>query len=329
MRIRWRHWFCLVVLIWGGAPEVHAQLIPVLGGQRAGTAMATFLKIGVGARAEAMGGSFVAVGNDATSLYWNPAGIAQFSKDELVLSHTNWPVGIRHQFVGAVHHLGVNHVGAYLIALHTDEMEETTEFQPYGTGRYFGFGDIAVGLVYSRNMTDRFSFGIGGKFIRETLAEVHASGFLLDLGTYYWTGWRTSRFAVSLSNFGGNLRPEGRIEKRDGKVVDRFQDFPPPTVFRIGFATEALDLEDHRLTASIQLNHPNDHAENVALGLEYGWRRILWLRGGYRINVDEQRYTFGFGLWLPITGIDFRLQYAYTSFGRLGSAHRFTACFAR
>ncbi len=312
-----------------GASHSVAQLIPVLGGQRAGTAMATFLKIGVGARAEGMGGAFVAVGTDATALYWNPAAVAQSPKNELVFSHTNWPVEIRHEFLGYVQHLGSgNHIGLYAIALHTDEMEETTEFRPLGTGNFFTYGDVAVGVTYARNMTDRFSFGITVKGIRETLAEVHATGLLLDFGTFYWTGWRTARFAVSVSNFGPNLRPSGSFRTRQGKKIDRFQDFPPPTIFRIGFATEVWQTLDHQVTTSLQLNHPNDDAENLNVGVEYGWRKLLWLRGGYRLNVDEQRFTFGFGLRLPVSFADFRLQYAYTEFGRLGTAQRVTACFA-
>jgi len=58
----------------------YAQLIPVLGSQRAGTAMGQFLKIGVGGRAASMGEAFVAVANDASALYWNPAGITQLEK---------------------------------------------------------------------------------------------------------------------------------------------------------------------------------------------------------------------------------------------------------
>ncbi|RIK54073.1 hypothetical protein DCC62_32005, partial [candidate division KSB1 bacterium] len=63
-------------------PAARAQLIPILGNQRAGTAMAQFLKIGVGGRAVGMGEAFVALANDASALYWNPAGIAQMNKSE-------------------------------------------------------------------------------------------------------------------------------------------------------------------------------------------------------------------------------------------------------
>ena len=71
----------LLLLFFGNA---NAQLFPVLGGQRAGISTAQFLKIGVGGRAAALGESFVAIANDASALYWNPAGLAQFDKNQVI-----------------------------------------------------------------------------------------------------------------------------------------------------------------------------------------------------------------------------------------------------
>lgn len=313
-----------------GVLSVHgplrAQLIPVLGNQRAGTAMAQFLKIGVGGRAVGLGEAFVAIANDASALYWNPAGAVQFEKNQVVFSHVNWPVDVKHEFFGYVHHLGLfNAIGFSITALHTDDFEETTEFQPFGTGNYVTFGDIALGLTFARKMTDRFSVGVTVKYVDETLAELHARNVLIDFGTYYWTGFGSSRFAVSVSNFGTNMRPSGSLTRRDGTVVDEFQDFSPPTIFRIGFATEVVDNERHRVTTSVQLNHPNDNAENVNLGLEYWWQGLLALRGGYRANVDEESFTFGGGLALPLKLFDLSVDVSYTDFGRLGHASRFSA----
>ena len=64
--------------------ESVAQLVPNLGGQRAGISAFQFLKIGVGARGVAMGESFVAVANDASALFWNPAGLVQFNQNEII-----------------------------------------------------------------------------------------------------------------------------------------------------------------------------------------------------------------------------------------------------
>lgn len=309
-----------------GSQICRAQLIPILGNQRAGTAMAQFLKIGVGGRAIGMGESFVAVANDASALYWNPAGLAQIKGNELLFSHVNWPVDVQHEFFGYVHRLGsANAVGVSVTGLHTDDFEETTEFQPLGTGNFVSFGDIAVGVTFARQMTDRFSVGATVKYIDETLAEVHARNVLIDFGTYYWTGFGSSRFAVAVVNFGTNIKPSGTVTFRDGTQVNRFQDFSPPTIFRIGFATEIIDNHEHQVTTAIQLNHPNDNAENVNLGIEYWWNSILALRSGYRVNVDEESFTFGGGVSIPLNVFHLNLDFSYTDFGRLGNASRFSA----
>jgi len=61
------------------------NFFPILGGQRAGTSIFTFLKIGVSAHALGMGEAVVALNQDAASVYYNPATIAQFKKNQLTL----------------------------------------------------------------------------------------------------------------------------------------------------------------------------------------------------------------------------------------------------
>ncbi len=330
-----KHKVILIIVILGllsTSRENYAQLIPVLGSQRAGTAMAQFLKIGVGGRAVGMGESFVAVANDASALYWNPAGISQFEKNQVIFSRTNWPVDVRHDFFGYVHHLGSeNSFGLSITALHTDDFEETTEFQPFGTGNFVSFGDIAIGLTYARNMTDRFSVGVTLKYIDENLGGLHARNVFVDFGTFFWTGFGSSRFAVAVTNFGTNVEPKGSITLNDDTKLDSdsddfsFQDFSPPTIFRIGFATEIIDNSSHKITTSVQLNHLNDNAENFNIGFEYWWNSLVALRGGYRANVDEESFTFGGGFSLPLNIVHLDLDVSYTNFGRLGNASRLSA----
>ena len=303
----------------------NAQLFPVLGGQRAGISTAQFLKIGVGGRATALGDAFVAISDDASALYWNVAGLAQFKDSEIIISHSAWLVDINHDFLGAVYHLDSdNTFGLSFTSLWMDKMPVTTEFAPFGTGEYFGFSDIAIGLSYARKMTDQFSFGGTVKYIEETLDKLSMRGIMIDLGTYYKTGLGSTRFAVVVSNFGAELAPDGDIVLVGKREKSEWQSFAPPTVFRIGFAFEPIDNEENRLTTAIQLNHPNDNSENVSLGAEYGWRKILFLRAGYKFNVDEQNYTFGAGINVPISIAQFSFDYAYSNFVRLGSAHRFS-----
>ena len=305
--------------------DIKAQLFPVLGGQRAGISTAQFLKIGVGGRASSMGEAFVAVSNDVTALYWNPAGLSQFSENQIIFSHNAWLIDINHDFLGAVYHLdGDNSFGVSLTALSMDKMKVTTEFAPFGTGEYFGFSDIAVAVTYSRRMTDQFSVGCSVKYMEETLDKLKMRGVMIDLGTYYWTGLGTTRFAVTVSNFGNDLAPDGEVVLVGHRSNSEWQSFSPPTIFRIGFAFEPYEDNTNRVTASVQLNHPNDNSENFALGAEYSFDNTFYLRAGYKFNVDEQNYSFGTGISLPISIANVAFDYAFSNFTKLGSTHRFS-----
>ncbi len=305
--------------------NVKAQLITNLGGQRAGISTAQFLKIGVGSRSTAMGESFVAIANDASALYWNPAGLVQFDQDQLMFSHNQWVVDIYHDFFGAVYHLdAANAFGVSFTSLSTKDMPVTTEFAPYGTGEYFSYGDLAFAVTYSRKMTDKFSFGGTIRYIEETLDKLKMRGVMIDLGTYYWTGLGTTRFAVAVSNFGNQLAPDGKVVLVGKREKSNWQSFSPPTIFRIGFAFEPYESGDNKITSSIQLNHPNDNKENVTTGLEYSWKNIVFFRGGYKFNVDEQNYSFGFGINLPIRIAYCNIDYSYSNFENLGNAQRFS-----
>lgn len=302
-----------------------AQLIPLLGGQRAGISSLQFLKIGGSSRAAAMAESFVAVADDASSLQYNPAGMVQFEGHEAIFTHTSWLVDLQHEFVGAVYRINEEDaIGLSFTSLHTDDMEVRTETQPFGTGRYFSYGDVALGLSYARRLTAQFSFGATVRYVEETIDVLKTRAFMVDLGTYYWTGLGSTRFSVAVSNFGNNVSPEGTVDiPRDGDVSS-FQEFSPPTTFRIGFAFEPIEDDVNRLTTSIQLNHPNDNSENLALGVEYAWNRTFFVRAGYKLNVDEEGLTAGAGINAPLSVARLGVDYAFADFDRLGAVHRIT-----
>jgi len=311
-------------------PHSLAQLVPNLGGQRAGISAYQFLKIGAGARGVALGETFVAIANDASALYWNPAGLSQFTGTEVMFAHTEYVIDIKHEFFGGEY----DAIGAAVTSLHMEDMEVTTETQPLGTGRYFSFGDLAVALSYSRKMTDQFSFGLTGRYVEETLDVLKMRGFMVDLGTYYWTGLGTARFAVVVSNFGGNVSPSGEVTHGDGSRDTSFQSFSPPTLFKIGFAIEPVEMENQRLTTSIELHHPNDNAENVHLGVEYAWRETFFLRAGVRRTIgqaflgrDDQNagdISLGAGAATTMSIAHISFDYAYAHLNLLGSVHRFS-----
>jgi hypothetical protein len=296
-----------------------------------GTSSATFLKIAVGARAEGMGGAFVGVADDPSCLYWNPAGAAQLDKSGVIFNHLEYPADIKYEFIGVVKRIGKNNAfGFSAVALHMDDMMETTEYYPQGSGRYFTFGDIALALTWSMKLTVNFSFGVSGRYIQEDLAGSTMRGIMLDLGTYYKTGFRDLTFCVALANFGPNMRPKGSyLEPLEGggEVSANYQSFPPPTIFRLGSAMSLYQNPQSEWLVSLQLNHPVDNAENIALGTELLLWKKMALRGGYKINYDEEEFTFGGGVKIPLKGYNLDIDYCYSDFGFLGEAQRFSMVF--
>jgi hypothetical protein len=213
-------------------------------------------------------------------------------------------------------------VGLSITSLHTDDMPVTTEVQPLGNGSYFRFGDLAVGLTYSRKLTSQFSFGATVRFFEETLDVLKMRGTLLDFGTYYWTGLGSLRFSAVVSNFGNQVSPTGTVHLVGGQSTSEFQEFSPPTLFKFGFAFEPLQDATNSLTTSFQLNHPNDNSENVSAGAEYRWSNTFIVRGGYKFNVDEESFSLGVGVAASVSAFTLHVDYGFAPFKNLGGVHR-------
>ena len=328
-------WSLMLLILILSTGSAQAQLIPNLGGQRAGISSFQFLKIGADARGSAMGEACIAVSNDIGAIFWNPAGLTGTNADQAMFSHAEWLVDLKHEFAAVSYHLdGSSVAGLSFISLHTDPMKVTTEYQPTGTGEYFNYGDIAVGATYARRMTEQFSFGATVKYVRETVAELHTDAMLIDLGTFYSMGIGSSRFSVVMTNFGNNVKPQGSVKNGKGTTVTDFQDFSPPTMFKLGYAFEPLQEEHHRITTSIQLNHPNDNSENVRFGAEYEYDNLLFLRAGVKRAIGEkllgkaistiEDVSFGVGIKIPLGVTTANVDYAFSNFNELGDVHRIT-----
>ncbi len=135
-----------------------------------GTSGAQFLQLPVGARAEAMSGAIIGLTDDASSVFWNPAGIVKVNNVQAHFSYMDWFDLFDFNAASIVYNAGDMGVfGASMVLLSTDEMEITTEEQPNGTGRYFDAGDVALGISYARYLTDRFSVGLNVKYINQSI----------------------------------------------------------------------------------------------------------------------------------------------------------------
>jgi long-subunit fatty acid transport protein len=298
-----------------------------LGEQRTGTSSGTFLKIGVGARAVGLGESFVAVANDPTAIYWNPAGLASVQREEVELSHLSWPGDINYEHIAWV--VPARRLGgslAFQFGMLSTQLDETTELHPYGTGRSFSYYDLVVGAAYARRWTDKLLVGGGVKFVREDLGSQvdgpTTNAVLFDLGSIYYLGYGSVRIATSLANFGPQLTPGGRYVSTYTGEVRAYDGFDPPLMFRYGIAFEPIENANQRVTTSVEFNQPADNRQLMKMGIEWAWQRRLALRSGYNFNADQLKFSAGAGLYAAIGQTQATVDYAYTDGGVLGAINR-------
>ena len=298
-----------------------------LGGQRAGTSSGAFLKIGVGARAVALGESFVAVANDPSAIFWNPAGLASMQRQEIQLSHIDWPADIRYEH--ATYVLPSRRFGgsfAFQMGVLATELDETTELAPFGTGRSFLYSDVVAGGAYARRWTDKLLVGFGLKYVREDLGSdvggPVTNSVLVDVGSIYYLGYGSVRIAVSLTNFGPEMTPGGEFVSPVTGEVRSYDGFDPPILFRYGLAFEPIENASQRVTTSLEVVQPADNAQRVKAGVEWAWQRRLALRTGYDFNADAMNFAAGAGLLFEFGQRNGSLDYAFTDGGPLGAVNR-------
>jgi len=317
--------------------------IPSFAGEfsKVGTVGAQFLKIGMGARYVGMGEASVACVNDAYAMYWNPAGLTQLSKMNLSLTNVDWIGDVQLNYVTFGKPLGdYAACGVSLTALSMGQMEVTTVDEPEGTGETFTASSYSLALGYGRKLTDRFSVGISGKYIWERISEERASGFAFDFGTLFYTGFKSLRMGMNISNLGSEM-------KVDGPELDSYYNPEPenpnydnvksklavdpydlPLTFRLGLAYDLIETPESKFTVSVEAKHPNDNIQQASFGGEYLWKDILSLRAGYKFNYEEEGLTLGGGVKLKAgkkTNLD--INYAWADFSRLQNVHRFSLGF--
>jgi hypothetical protein len=321
----------LALLLLASVMPRHAHAQTSLGDQRVGTSSGSFLRIGVGARAVAMGGAYVAVCDDITACAWNPAGLVHVTGSELAFNYVSWPADISysHACYGLPIEALEGTVAIQFGSLSTDLLE-TTEYHPYGTGREFSFTDWLLGISVAKSFTDRFSGGFAVKYVREELG-VEVGGpvtnaVVMDAGTYYRIGPRNMRLAVALTNFGSDMAPSGSFEQRTayGVADTDYGGFAPATEFRFGIALEPVTREWFNTLVDIELSHPADNEETFRFGGEAVFMKVLAVRAGHDVNADELKTSLGVGARTDVLSVGASFDYAATLSDYLGTVHRFS-----
>ncbi len=306
------------------------------------TTSAAFLEIGPGARSIGMGSAYVSVADDASSIYWNPAGIASLNQTEVQSFYTPWLVETNFYYNSAVIPIGVyGSIGLTFTSITMDEMMVRTvqDPEPNEYGQKFDAGNISMGIAYAKKLTDRFSFGFQTKFIQESIWQMKAQGYAVDIGTMFVTKSNLN-IGMSISNFGGKLGMQGvntlvdididetiygNNDRIDGSLGT--SQWPLPLLFRFGLSKKFAFSPTMGFLVAVDAIHPNNNPEYINLGFEYSVMDLVSFRLGKShsfYDLDSSRKTvgpqhgisFGTGIKYKIPrGPMLNIDYVYSDYG--------------
>jgi len=329
---------------------------PVSGTGKSGLTGAAFLKVGVGARAVSLGSAYTAVAGDATQLFWNPAGIAIDNGMQVTINYNQWIADLDHAAIGVTRHFGsLGTIGVGVVSMGLSGIESDRDFVPgfiedfepfdTRTGDY-DYQDLAIGVTWARQVTDRLALGATGKMISESIDEESGTCYALDVGAIYRVGFRGARIGARLNNLGSDLNHLGTEVSS-----------PLPLIFSVGSSIDLMEEDDmgNKLTLFADATKPQDSDQLVFAAGELQLLHHLKVRGGYKFNysgisddkTDEttgntgealspgnptstdhtadrtvEGLTLGLGVDVAVASYKVVVDYAYTDFGILDNGHR-------
>jgi len=260
-----------------------------------GTTGANFLKIGVGARAAALGDAFTVIVDDSTSLYWNPAGLAKMEKGQLSATYNVWFAGINQGYLGIGFPLGGTGVAAggvnYVDMGDFDGRDEAGN--PTGT---FTASALSYQLGYANRVGEKLTWGISAGGIQDTIDDDTKRTYAANLGLIFKSSESLS-LGLAVQNVGGELGGD-----------------PLPFVAKIGMAYSWKSL-----LLALDIASPTDNDLYYCAGIEWWIMDGIALRAGYKTNQDIGE---GFTAGLGFDKGKIRFDYAYVPYGELGDTHK-------
>ena len=244
-------------------------------------------KNGIGARALAMGGAFVAVCDDATAMLWNPAGLAQLDDTRLSGMSTDvFGLGITHQYVGAITtfaNLGIG-LGWERASITGQEVDDQG-----GLGGTFTWLEQAIIGSLATNVMD---IGMAGANVKYYMADSGlgdtANGFGFDLGLLVSLG--------ELFTIGVNAKDlAGSPIAWDSGVADIIRG-----LYTAGLA---MTFAEDKLVLATDVDFDGSSLGDTKVGIEFKVIDELALRGGVVLTNQFQDYYFAVGAGINVAGL--------------------------
>jgi hypothetical protein len=273
----------------------------------AGETVFAFLKLGVGARPMGLGSAYVALADDPTATYWNPAGLAAVRATEVTAMHNEWIQDFRHEHVAIGTPLGTGTLGLSFSGFYGSELERRDDTGAL-TG-HFGFNDIAMTAAYGRPIAAGLDAGAAVRYVRSMIDDVDATSLSFDLGGRYRMGESGFSLGAAVQNLGG-----------EATYIE--EGFPIPTTLRVGAAwSKSMTSLKGRGTLTTELRKARAEDARLHAGAEFAYHDRVALRVGGKFGYDEEDLSFGIGL----TQSRIRFDYALVPLSSdLGTAHLFS-----
>lgn len=286
--------------------------------ENAGTTGLTFFKVNYSARAAALGNAYTGLANDASAVFFNPAGLVQLSRMEAAVTYMNYLDGINCGSMAYAYPLDEKTTFAVFskVLSATETRTVADEYGQYGgTDGSFGFSNIIFGISAARYIFDMLDLGFNLKYLRESIDGHSATAAAFDLGIMHQTTNKNLKVGIALRNFGKQLSYHTKAEYEENL----------PVTATVGFNLHPQE----NLYLTLDVYKPLDQDYSGSVGVEYQLPIILTLRAGYKSNakdwkVEKDDAGLSFGLGFDLSEYRIKLDYAVVSYGDLGYVNQIT-----
>jgi hypothetical protein len=271
------------------------------------------LELPIGPRAVGMGSAYVSVADDATAMYWNPAGLARLGGGErnveVLFQHNEWLADFRQEYVAVGTQLGRHGVGGSFSGFYIGDLDgRDSDATPTLT---FGAYDVVVTGSYAYAMTERMSLGGSGKYIVSNIEDITHFAFAGDLGAQVEVA-PDLRVGGAVTNLGKGL------------TFIQVQDELPTAVQIGGSYIVPRRFADGSLLVALDVRKTRGDDAHALIGTEFDYKNLAQVQLGYRTGFDNDGINFGAGALVS----GWQLNYAVVPFDSgLGTTHRFSIAF--
>ncbi len=299
-----------------------------------------FLNIGIGAKQVALGSAVTTLTGDPNQIFWNPAGIVDESAPIAAsVSYNSWLLGLNQE--SGVITYGMGEMGTFGVGFTSfgvNNIPADRDLLPanlsnlqidHNTSSTYNYRDMALILSYARHVTDVLSLGVNVKWLNETIDNMSANAFAIDIGSDY----RITNFwdvGARLVNLGSDI-----------KYYDISS--PIPLTFSVGTSFHHSFSDALAGALDVDVVQPQDLGQLIYTGLDINLVKAIDLRGGYKFNYSGAKdagtstrgpisttiegFSAGVGAHVNLSSYRLSFDYSFTQMSILNNVHQFTLSF--